>query len=67
MKLAPFIGIGCPGIIGHDGSIERGTQNLLGNWESKRFNLPASLHSAIAMVGDDEISTVMHNDPVVQD
>ena len=66
MKLAPFIGIGCPGIIDHDGSIERGAQNLPGNWESKKFNLPASLHSAIPMIGDDEISIVMHNDAVVQ-
>jgi hypothetical protein len=66
MKLAPFIGIGCPGIIEHDGSIERGAQNLPGNWESKKFNLPASLHSAIPRIGDDETSIVMHNDAVVQ-
>ena len=33
MALAPFIGIGCPGIIDKDGSIERGAQNLPGNWE----------------------------------
>ena len=40
LKLAPFIGIGCPGIIEADGSIDRGAQNLPGNWESSRFNLP---------------------------
>ena len=28
VKLAPFIGIGCPGVIEHDGSIDRGAQNL---------------------------------------
>jgi hypothetical protein len=66
MKLAPFIGIGCPGIIEHDGSIERGAQNLPGDWESKNFNLPVSLHSAISMIDDDEVSIVMHNDAVVQ-
>jgi hypothetical protein len=66
MKLAPFIGIGCPGMIEHDGSIERGAQNLPGNWESKRFNLPESLHSAIPTIGNDETSIVMHNDAVVQ-
>jgi hypothetical protein len=65
-KLAPFIGIGCPGIIEHDGSIRRGAQNLPGNWESKKFNLPAILHSAIPTIGDDETSIVMHNDAVVQ-
>ena len=42
LHLAPFIGIGCPGKIDADGSIERGAQNLPGNWESSRFNLPAS-------------------------
>src|SRR5262245_64052552 len=43
IALAPLIGIGCPGIIHEDGSIARGAQNLPGNWESSRFNLPASL------------------------
>jgi len=66
MKLAPFIGIGCPGIIEHDGSIQRGAQNLPGNWESKRFNLAVSLHSAIPTIGEDEVSIVLHNDAVVQ-
>jgi hypothetical protein len=42
-KLAPFIGIACPGVIKSDGSIEKGAQNLPGNWESSKFNLPASL------------------------
>ena len=28
MKLAPFIGIGCPGVIEGDGSIDRGAENL---------------------------------------
>src|SRR5262249_35470275 len=43
LKLAPFIGIACPGVIRQDGSIEKGAQNLPGNWESSKFNLPASL------------------------
>ena len=43
LKLAPFIGIACPGVINEDGSIEKGAQNLPGNWESSKFNLPASL------------------------
>jgi ROK family len=66
MKLAPFIGVGCPGLIEHDGSIDRGAQNLPGNWESKKFNLPVALHSAIPTIGDHETSIVMHNDAVVQ-
>ena len=44
IKLAPFIGIGCPGIIDKDGSIERGAQNLPGNWECSQFHLPSEIH-----------------------
>src|SRR5437660_12722935 len=47
LRLAPFIGIGCPGLIEADGTISRGAQNLPGNWESKSFNLPHALHEAI--------------------
>ena len=43
LSLAPVIGVGCPGVIHEDGSIARGAQNLPGNWESSRFNLPASI------------------------
>jgi predicted NBD/HSP70 family sugar kinase len=66
MKLAPFIGIGCPGIIAEDGSIERGAQNLPGNWESSKFNLPSCLLSLIRRIGEEEPSIVLHNDAVVQ-
>ncbi|RAI40509.1 ROK family protein [Rhodoplanes roseus] len=66
LRLAPFIGIGCPGMIEPDGSIDRGAQNLPGNWESSRFNLPAALHKAIPRIGDHETAILMHNDAVVQ-
>jgi hypothetical protein len=66
IKLAPFIGIACPGIIEGDGSIDRGAQNLPGNWESSKFNLPMALHSHIPSIGEEETSIVMHNDAVVQ-
>jgi len=66
LRLAPFIGIGCPGLIEEDGSISRGAQNLPGNWESSRCNAPLRLHSAIPKIGDHETSIVMHNDAVVQ-
>src|SRR5262249_19104603 len=52
LKLAPFIGVGCPGLIRSDGTIERGGQNLPGNWEHKSFNLPNLLREAIAKIGD---------------
>jgi predicted NBD/HSP70 family sugar kinase len=65
-KLAPFIGIACPGVIKEDGSIEKGAQNLPGNWESSKFNLPASLVEAIPTIGEHDTAILMHNDGVVQ-
>ena len=66
LRLAPFIGIGCPGTIEQDGTIARGAQNLPGNWESNRFNLPRLLGEAISKIGDFETMILMHNDAVVQ-
>jgi predicted NBD/HSP70 family sugar kinase len=66
LKLAPLIGIGCPGIINPDGGIERGAQNLPGNWESSKFNPPASLIEGIPQIGDHDTAVVMHNDGVAQ-
>ncbi|MCA1457493.1 ROK family protein [Bradyrhizobium sp. BRP22] len=66
LKLAPFIGIACPGVINEDGSIEKGAQNLPGNWESSKFNLPASLVEQIPEIGEHDTAIVMHNDGVVQ-
>src|ERR1700744_3439496 len=66
LKLAPFIGIACPGVIKEDGSIEKGAQNLPGNWESSKFNLPASLVEAIPQIGDHDTAVLMHNDGVAQ-
>ena len=66
LKLAPFIGVSCPGVINEDGSIAKGAQNLPGNWESSKFNLPASLIDGIPSIGDHDTAVVMHNDGVTQ-
>ncbi|MBA2126307.1 glucokinase [Hyphomicrobium methylovorum] len=66
IELAPIIGIGCPGIIKEDGSIDRGGQNLPGNWESARFNLPRVIREMIPEIGGAETMVVMHNDAIVQ-
>jgi predicted NBD/HSP70 family sugar kinase len=66
LRLAPFIGIGCPGRIEPDGVIDRGAQNLPGNWESDSFNLPARLCQSIPKIGPHETMVLMHNDAVVQ-
>jgi predicted NBD/HSP70 family sugar kinase len=66
VRLAPFIGVGCPGKINDDGTIARGAQNLPGNWERKDFNLPARLREAFPTIGGHETAVMMHNDAVVQ-
>jgi predicted NBD/HSP70 family sugar kinase len=66
LNLAPVIGIGCPGLIQEDGSIETGAQNLPGNWETKSFNLSHCIRSEIAEIGKHETAVVIHNDAVVQ-
>ena len=66
MKLAPLIAIGCPGEIDGDGSINAGAQNLPGNWESARFNLPALIRDRIPDIGKHETVILLHNDAVVQ-
>lgn len=66
LRVAPFIGIGCPGLIEPDGTIDRGAQNLPGNWESSRFNLVDSVKALVPMIGDHETLVTMHNDAVIQ-
>jgi predicted NBD/HSP70 family sugar kinase len=66
LHLAPLVGVGCPGIILEDGSIERGAQNLPGDWESSKFNLPRSIRERLPRVGEHETNVVLHNDAVVQ-
>jgi predicted NBD/HSP70 family sugar kinase len=66
VDLAPVIGIGCPGVIREDGSIETGAQNLPGNWESSRFNLSTCIRKEIPSIGRHETAIVIHNDAVVQ-
>jgi predicted NBD/HSP70 family sugar kinase len=65
-KLAPFIGISCPGVINENGTIEKGAQNLPGNWESSKFNLPNSIAEAIPEISGHDTAVLMHNDGVAQ-
>ena len=66
MKLAPFMGIGCPGLIDEHGFILKGGQNLPGNWEGKSFNLAAALSAHLPKIGSHDIFIQIHNDAVVQ-
>lgn len=66
LKLAPFVGIGCPGLIDERGVIVSGGQNLPGNWEGDGFNLAAELAGRLPRILDHEPVVILHNDAVVQ-
>lgn len=66
IRLAPFVGIGCPGLIRKDGSIARGAQNMPGDWTSEHFHLPTELAKKIPTIRGVPTMVLMHNDAVVQ-
>jgi hypothetical protein len=66
LKLAPFFGIGCPGIVDEHGTIVTGGQNLPGNWEGQSFNLAHELAGRLPRIHRHEPMVVIHNDAVVQ-
>ncbi len=66
LKLAPFVGIGCPGLIDEKGTILKGGQNLPGNWEGEGFHLPGALLERLPRIDGNDIVIQMHNDAVVQ-
>lgn len=66
IRLAPYIGVACPGLIVEDGSLAGGTQNLPGNWESTRFHLPRDLCERLPVIGGGRTQVCLHNDAVVQ-
>lgn len=65
-RLAPFVGVSCPGLIRADGRILRGGQNLPGDWEAADFSLPAQLARRLPSVQGRPPTVVMHNDAVAQ-
>jgi hypothetical protein len=66
IKLAPFVGIGCPGLIDEHGVIVNGGQNLPGNWEGADFNLAREMTRRLPRLEGHEPVIVMHNDAVIQ-
>jgi predicted NBD/HSP70 family sugar kinase len=66
LKLAPFVGVGCPGLIDEHGAILSGGQNLPGNWESDGFNLPHELSKRLPRLEGHDAVVIIHNDAVVQ-
>jgi hypothetical protein len=66
LRLAPFIGAGCPGVIGQDGTIRGGTQNLPGDWDADDFHLGKALEADIPQIAGNKTEVVIHNDAVIQ-
>lgn len=66
LSLAPFIGVACPGIICADGSIDRGADNLPGDWSRASFHLPQRLRENVPQILGEPTRVVMHNDAVIQ-
>lgn len=66
LDLAPFMGIGCPGLIDEQGAILNGGQNLPGNWQEDGFNLVAALSHSLPRIGGRKPLVAVHNDAVVQ-
>lgn len=66
LRVAPFIAVGCPGFITRDGTIEKGAQNLPGNWEEHDFSLSGELAKKLQLINGHEPLFVIHNDAVVQ-
>ncbi|HET6395451.1 MAG TPA: ROK family protein [Pseudoxanthomonas sp.] len=65
IRLAPFVGVACPGRIEADGSIPQGAQNLPGDWNPP-FHLPGALAERLDPIGGRTPGVVLHNDAVVQ-
>lgn len=65
LRLAPFVGIACPGQVQADGTLSDGAQNLPGNWE-RPFHLPDALAAHLDPIDGTQPRVVMHNDAVVQ-
>lgn len=66
ISLVPYVGLACPGHVLADGRIERGAQNLPGDWERTDFNLPALLAGKLPRIAGRKPRVLMHNDAVVQ-
>ena len=66
IPLAPVIGIACPGLIGADGAILRGGQNLPGNWSARSFRLADAIGEDLPRLGGQPFQVILHNDAVIQ-
>jgi hypothetical protein len=67
LRLAPHLGVGCPGVVAPDGRLMRGAQNMPGGgWDEPGFRLPEELSRRLPMISGQRPGVVLHNDAVVQ-
>ena len=66
IRLAPFVGVACPGLVSEEGRFLGGTQNLPGDWEGGRFHLAQDLCRRLPHLGGGRTQVAVHNDAVVQ-
>ena len=64
LKLAPFVGIACPGVTNSDGSMRRAlrTYRQLGQ---QPVQLAGKLIQRMPQIGEHDMAMVMHNDGAV--
>ena len=65
-RLSPLVRVGVPGEIDEEGYIVSGAQNLPGDWEDERFNLPMELGAKLPKIDGETASVSIHNDAVTQ-
>lgn len=66
LRLAPFVGIACPGQIDASGRILQGAQNLPGDWQDSEFEVSNALRQCLDRIGRQVPRVLLHNDAVVQ-
>lgn len=65
IRLAPLVGVACPGRVDEDGGLPQGTQNLPGDWDPP-FHLPRALSALLDRIDGKAAAVLMHNDAVIQ-
>ncbi len=66
LDLAPVVALGLPGVIDSEGRIERGAENLPGNWQAPDFRLAHALAKLMPLPGGGHPAVLLHNDAVCQ-
>ncbi len=66
VRLAPFVGLSCPGVVRPQGRLASGGQNLPGDWSEDGFDLPREVAARLEPVSGQAPLVMLHNDAVIQ-